>query len=244
MEPYTTANTPITPPSSHAEFLAKLVPSFLSLDTDGRVIRIDSFSKVIAPGSRIGWITAPEQICSRYFRHSDQSTQGPSGFSQLALFKLLDEHWGHSGYLDWLIYIRLEYTKRRNVMLGACDEFLPKSLCRWKPPMAGMFWWVEIDWRQHPMALKVERGEMTLEELEERIWLRVIEEGTLLIRGSWFAPNKEQVLEKMFFRGTYAAAKGEQIVEAVRRVGAALRGEFGLEEMEEGSGVNGVNGHA
>lgn len=94
------------------------------------------------------------------------------------------------------------------------------------------------------MASKVDKGEMTLEELEERIWLRVIEEGTLLIRGSWFAPNKEQVLEKMFFRGTYAAARGEQIVEAVRRVGAALRQEFGL-EGEEGKGVNGhANGHA
>lgn len=86
---------------------------------------------------------------------------------------------------------------------------------------------------------------MTLDALEERIWLRVIEEGTLLIRGSWFLPNQQQVVDKLFFRGTYAAAKGEQIVEAVRRVGKALREEFGLKD--EGNGVNehcDSNGHA
>ena len=63
MQPYTGANAPaIPPPASHADFIKSLVPSYLSIDTDGRVIRMDSFSKVIAPGSRIGWITAPAQV--------------------------------------------------------------------------------------------------------------------------------------------------------------------------------------
>jgi len=244
MQPYTgSSSPPTTAPATHADFLSSLVPSFLSLDTIGRVIRVDSFSKVIAPGSRIGWITAPEQICERYFRHSDQSTQGPSGFSQLALFKLLDETWGHEGYFDWLVHIRLEYTARRNVMLAACDAHLPRELCSWKPPMAGMFHWIEVAWRRHPLAEKVESGEMSMEELEDRIWLRVIEEGTLLIKGSWFQADRGAQLDKMFFRGTFAAAKSEQITEAVRRVGRALRSEFGVEEEGlMGSGV--ANGHA
>jgi aromatic amino acid aminotransferase I len=151
------------------------------------------------------------------------------------LYKLLDEHWGHEGYLDWLIYIRLQYTARRNIMLAACEEHLPKELCRWKPPMAGMFHWIEIDWKRHPLAEKVKGGEMSMAELEDRIWLRVIDEGTLLIKGSWFQADQSAQLDKLFFRGTYAAAKGEQIVEAVRRVGAALREEFGMEK---------ANGHA
>ena len=81
------------PPRTHEDFISSLIPSFLSMDTDGRVIRCDSFSKVISPGSRLGWITGPEQIVKLYAQHADVSTQGPSGFSQLALFKLLDEHW-------------------------------------------------------------------------------------------------------------------------------------------------------
>jgi aromatic amino acid aminotransferase I len=140
MQPYTGANQPdAPPPASHEEFLKSLVPSYLRMDVDGRVMRMDSFSKVVSPGSRVGWITASEQIVEKYRMHADVSTQGPSGMSQLILFKLLDEHWGHSGYLDWLIHIRLEYTRRRDVILDACEKFLPREVVSWKPPMAGMF---------------------------------------------------------------------------------------------------------
>lgn len=140
MEPYGGADaaTP-EPPSSHAEFMESLVPSLLSMDVDGRVLRMDSFSKVVSPGSRVGWITGAVQVVERYAKHADVSTQGPSGMSQLILFKLLDEHWGHPGYIDWLIHIRKEYTHRRDVMLRACDKYLPKDVVSWKPPMAGMF---------------------------------------------------------------------------------------------------------
>lgn len=44
--------------SSGYPFLDSLVPSFLSMDTDGRVIRLDTFSKILVPGCRVGWITA------------------------------------------------------------------------------------------------------------------------------------------------------------------------------------------
>lgn len=140
MDPYVGADAPpAPPPASHAEFLATIVPSLLSMDVDGRVVRMDSFSKVIAPAARVGWITASEQLVERYSRHADVSTQGPSGMSQLLLFKLLDEHWGHPGYIDWLMHIRKEYTERRNIIVGACEKHLPRDIVSWNPPMAGMF---------------------------------------------------------------------------------------------------------
>lgn len=140
MQPYTGPNAPaIPPPASHEDFLASLVPSYLSMDTDGRVMRMDSFSKVIAPGTRTGWIVASEQIIERYVRHSEVTVQNPSGMSQLILFKLLEETWGHSGYLDWLIYMRMEYTARRDVICGAAEKYLPKEVARWEAPGAGMF---------------------------------------------------------------------------------------------------------
>ncbi|KAF2869451.1 pyridoxal phosphate-dependent transferase [Massariosphaeria phaeospora] len=231
MQPYTGAHAPdVPPPTSHAAFLDALVPSFLSLDTDGRVMRLDSFSKVIAPGSRVGWITASQQIVKWYQTHADVSTQGPSGASQLLLWKLLDTHWGHAGYLDWLLYLRVEYTARRNVILAACEKYLPRAIVSWRPPMAGMFHWMRVDHTLHP-----DFPAKSIETIEEEIFLRVIECGALVMRGSYFYADKEAVHGDMFFRATYAAAPAERIDEGIRRFGEALRLEFGLDP-------NGKNG--
>lgn len=139
MKPYTGRDSQIAPTETIDDFLSGLIPSFISLDTDGRVLRMDSFSKVLVPGSRLGWITASKQVIQRYLRHAEVANQGPSGISQLLLWKLLDETWGHEGYLRWLIDLRANYTKRRNILLAACEDYLPADITTWTPPEAGMF---------------------------------------------------------------------------------------------------------
>lgn len=126
-------------PETTEQFLDGLIPTLLSMDVDGRVLRMDSFSKVAVPGSRLGWVTGPEQIIERYIRHGETCNQGPSGISQVLLHKLLDESWGHEGYLRWLMRLRGEYTRRRDVMMTACEDSLPREVVSWTPPRAGMF---------------------------------------------------------------------------------------------------------
>lgn len=141
MNEYTSSNGDHTETSTRSleDLFVNLTPSYLRIDTDGRVIRMDSFSKVISPGARLGWITACQQIIERFQCHTDVSTQSPSGLSQLAFFKLLDDYWGHAGYVKWLIHLRNEYTKRRNVLIGACEKLLPRDVISWEPTRAGMF---------------------------------------------------------------------------------------------------------
>lgn len=140
MQPYTGRNQPAAaPPNNVEEFVSSLIPTYVSIDVDGRVMRMDSLSKVLVPGSRMGWITGSEQIVERYQRHAEVASQGPSGFSQVILHKLLDETWGHKGYLEWLMNLRMEYTKKRDALLAACEDNLPKDIVRWNPPAAGMF---------------------------------------------------------------------------------------------------------
>lgn len=55
---------------------AKLGKSYLSMDTDGRVIRTDSFSKIMAPGFRTGWISAAEPFRDRLSLYMLSSTMG------------------------------------------------------------------------------------------------------------------------------------------------------------------------
>lgn len=140
MLPYTGPDSPaVPPPATIEEFLSGLVPSLLSMDVDGRVMRMDSFSKVVVPGSRVGWITASEQVVERYIRHAEVCSQGPGGISQILMYKLVDETWGHEGYMRWLMHLRLEYTRRRDAILAACEKYLPRDIVSWVPPAAGMF---------------------------------------------------------------------------------------------------------
>ncbi|KAK7743682.1 Aromatic/aminoadipate aminotransferase 1 [Diatrype stigma] len=204
------------------EFLGGLVPSMLSMDVDGRVMRMDSFSKVVTPGSRVGWITASEQIVERYIRHAEVASQGPSGISQLILYKLVDETWGHEGYLQWLKQLRTEYTNRRNTLLAACDKYLPRHLISWVPPAAGMFLWLKVNHKMHPEA-----GTKSINEIEEEIYNSCIEKGVLACPGSWFKTEQDQPLTGLYFRTTFAAASEENMAKAIERFGAAVMDSFG-----------------
>jgi len=119
-------------------YMASLPGTFLSMDSSGRVLRLDSFSKILSPGSRMGWATGSAQVIERFQRHCE-SSQGPSGFSQAALYTLLEKAWGgHEGFLEWVAALGGEYKVRRDVLLKACEDFLP-DVATWDPPKAGMF---------------------------------------------------------------------------------------------------------
>ena len=223
MQPYASDGPAAPPPANREEFIKSLIPSLLSMDVDGRVMRLDSFSKVIAPGCRCSWITASEQIIERMVRHNEVSTQTVSGLTQAVLVKMLDETWGQAGYLDWLMHMRMEYTSRRDVLLKACEAYLPSGVASWGAPAAGMFHWVGIDWQKHPRA----KEGLTLLEVEDLVFTRAVERGVLVSKGSWFRAQKDAG-EDMYFRLTFSAEREEQMEEAVRRLGGALREEFGL----------------
>ncbi|GJN72922.1 hypothetical protein PLIIFM63780_006988 [Purpureocillium lilacinum] len=223
MQPYTGRDQPdVPPPKNVEEFVSSLIPSLVSIDVDGRVMRMDSFSKVLVPGSRLGWVVASEQIIERYQRHAEVASQGPAGFSQVILYKLLDETWGHEGYLQWLMNLRLEYTKKRNALLAACEDNLPRDIVSWVPPAAGMFMWLKVDYSQHPQA-----GTRSLEEVEEEIFNSCIDSGVLVARGSWFLAEKDKPLPGLYFRTTYAMATPDAMNEAIKRFGKAVRDSFG-----------------
>ncbi|KHN98506.1 Pyridoxal phosphate-dependent transferase, major domain protein [Metarhizium album ARSEF 1941] len=223
MQPYTGRNQPgVSPPSTVEEFVSSLIPTYVSMDIDGRVLRMDSVSKVLVPGSRLGWVVGSEQIIERYQRHAEVASQGPSGFSQIILYKLLDETWGHEGYLRWLMNLRMQYTKRRDALLAACEKHLPQEIVSWTPPAAGMFLWLHVDYAKHPYA-----ATKSLVEVEEEIFDSCIDGGVLVARGSWFLAEKEKPMPGLFFRATFAAASAESMDEAIKRFGQAVLHSFG-----------------
>ena len=82
--------------------------------------------------------------------------------------------------------------------------------------------WTKINHTLHPQA-----AQKTLPELEDDIFHASIDHGVLTSRGSWFRAEGDFGSE-LFFRTTFAAASAEQIDEAIKRFGDALRSAFGL----------------
>ncbi|KAJ5280354.1 hypothetical protein N7478_005726 [Penicillium angulare] len=125
--------------SSGYSFLDSLVPSYLSIDTDGRVVRLDTFSKTIAPGSRLGWITAQPAIIERLTRITESSTQQPSGFVQSIIAETImgnqcgdsksrvskvreGKGWQMAGWVRWLEGLRAGYEKRMQAMCTILED--------------------------------------------------------------------------------------------------------------------------
>jgi aromatic amino acid aminotransferase I len=82
---------------------------------------------------------------------------------------------------------------------------------------------MKVDHTRHPDANK-----RSILEIEEDIFNRCIEKGVLVVRGSWFRAEHDTVPTDMFFRATYAAATPENMTEAIRRFGEAVRESFGM----------------
>lgn len=103
---------------SNDEFLASLSPSFVQLDYQGRVIRLESFSKTLGPGLRLGYFVANSVFTERLLRATEVETQDPAGLSQVFVLSLM-ERWGVDGYLTWLQNLRNQYQTRRDWMIKA-----------------------------------------------------------------------------------------------------------------------------
>lgn len=128
--------------SSGYAFLDSLVPSSINIDTEGRVIRLDTFSKTVAPGCRLGWITAQPAFIERLLRISETTTQAPSGFVQSLVAELVlgpdhdglntsathskpkdgkgglpsGQGWKADGWVRWLEGLRGNYERRMQHM--------------------------------------------------------------------------------------------------------------------------------
>jgi aromatic amino acid aminotransferase I len=81
---------------------------------------------------------------------------------------------------------------------------------------------MHVDYAQHPQA-----ATKSLAEVEEEIFNSCIDGGVLVARGSWFLAEKEKPMPGLFFRATYAAASAENMSEAIKRFGQAVRDSFG-----------------
>ena len=109
------------------------VPTMYSLDPD-RVIHLGSFSKIFAPGFRLGWAIAHPEILDRIYVCKQSLDLCPPVFDQYVAAEFLK-----SGRLDRNLKKTIElYKGKRDLLLGLLEEHMPESVS-WTHPEGGLF---------------------------------------------------------------------------------------------------------
>jgi aromatic amino acid aminotransferase I / 2-aminoadipate transaminase len=171
------------------------------MDVDGRVMRIDSFSKILAPGMRLGWITASPFFTEKLVIYTDSSTMHPHGFGQVFALELLgDRGWGIDGFARWLSSLRDDYRRRRDAFYDIFQQEVESKapgLAELSLPQAGMFYWVKINLQKHPRMLTAQESsdgvpakDVTYKLMEE-LFYELLEAGLVMMPASIFAIRAE-----------------------------------------------------
>jgi 2-aminoadipate transaminase len=163
------------------------------------VIYMGSFSKIFAPGLRIGWALVPEHLQRRFYLASEAVTLCPPTLNQMIISAYLRDY-------DWRGQIdtyRALYEERCNALLVALEEHMPSGLS-WTRPEGGFFVWVTLP-----------DGVDTYPLLK-----RAIEAGVVFIPGAAFT-HSDQPSNKL--RLAFSAVPPESIAEGVRRLAPVLQ---------------------
>jgi 2-aminoadipate transaminase len=114
-------------------------PTLQSMDRDGRVVRLDSFSKVFAPGLRIGYASGPPEILRQFVLFKQSSNLHTSMFIQALLHTYMRAA-GHEAFRRHIARNCELYRTNRDAMIQAAREFLPAEVS-YNVPNEGMFVW-------------------------------------------------------------------------------------------------------
>lgn len=245
---YTSTPIAASPRPDKYAFLESLTPSFMTLDTAGRVIRLDTFSKTIAPGCRLGWITAQPAFITRLGYIAESSSATPSGMAQ-ALVATLLLSWGMHGWVSWLAALRDVYALRRAAMCTALSKHpsIPSiredgdsivishaHMFDFTPPDGGMFVWVRIHITSHPAFTDFTRSR-TKREMVQALWGWVAETQLSLPCPGWVFGADERLREDAEqMRFCFAAIEESEVKEATERwvSGAAAFWELDAVQIE------------
>lgn len=134
-------------PYGALSYRAEPLPKMVTMNPDG-VIYMGSFSKVLTPGIRLGYVVAPLPLIAKLEQAKQATDLHTSQLTQMVVYEVIKD-----GFLDAHIpTIRKLYSDQCDAMLAALTEYFPAGV-RWTRPEGGMFIWVTLP--KHIDAMKL-----------------------------------------------------------------------------------------
>jgi 2-aminoadipate transaminase len=158
-----------------------------------------SFSKIIGPGLRLGWMLVPPHIYEKCELIKQSFDACSPSFTQVIADKFL-----RTGFIyKYLDFARDEYKTRANAMFSALDKFLPNYV-KWERPRGGFYIWMQLP-----------EGTDATEILK-----KAIEKGAVFVTGKTFDPEGKK---NNFMRISYCNTSAEMINKGIPMIAEAIR---------------------
>jgi len=123
------------------------LPALSSMWPEGSIY-LGSFSKVLTPGFRLGFLIAPKELYPKLLQAKQAADLHTPGFNQRVVYEVIK-----NGFLDEHVpKIRARYKANRDAMAAGLKQHLPAG-CEWQSPKGGMFFWIRLPEGLDAMAL-------------------------------------------------------------------------------------------
>ena len=165
-------------------------------------IYLGSFSKVLAPGLRLGFLVAPKPVYPKLLQAKQAADLHSPGFNQRMVAEVMKD-----GFLDRHVpTIRALYKSQRDAMLAALKREMIGLDVQWNKPDGGMFLWARLP-----------QGMNAIELLP-----RAVDKGVAFVPGAAFYAGQP---DPRCLRLSFVTASAQQIDEGIAALAAAIRGE-------------------
>jgi 2-aminoadipate transaminase len=187
-------------PYGYVRFDGEHLPSVFSFDKEGNTIYAGSFSKILSPGVRIGWVSGDADVI-----HQMAGFKQSTDLSGCPITQALAHEYCRKGYLDaHLPNIVNNYRAKRDAMEKSLEKHLKPLGVSWVKPEGGFFFWVNL-------------GAVGGDDLARR----ALDKKVAILPGSIFSVNPEAGAHAA--RINYTFSQPEVIEEGLSRLAQAIR---------------------
>ena len=187
-------------PYGDLRFAGEDLPTLKSLDTEGRVIYCGSFSKILSPGMRLGYVIGPPKLLEKVEMLKQVNDVHTPMLTQMMCVQFMKKY----DINKYIAKNRKLYKEKCDTMISAMEEYFPKGKVEWTVPEGGIFLWCTCP---------------TITDVSVVV-NKALEKKVAIVPGSNFAID--QSLPSNKFRLNFSSASKSDITEAIKRLGEVL----------------------